>query len=770
MITFNNIFCENITYFLKTLCIKNDYFASIIKQEYMLSNQLDSLADINNPYYLNICGEYAPGQSMIKVTSIETGEVIDFTKSNLNRDAKTKFTYSVNNPKFDELLNRYPGQEHLILSIRYPAIETQLLPYTKDTTILMEKLIARENYSILTYDSSLFFNNEEFSMVERLTQTMKLIRDRYDIPSFTYEFYYPHLMWINIWSCLFLSFVTQRVCNLRTSKTIPSQIWEFLTSKGLSNYRNVLTEKQSLFLYRNIEYLLKNKGKQGNLSYLYDKLLNESGVALCSIVVMQNSKGSAEDCVPTPEAIQEIYNTYSFPSNNLGRGVDTIGEIIEEEYKVGLEPINSASVIASQTASFSKKPQTATMTNLIDIQGSFTKDYYLNLKLRFILDTTLSLISESVIKYNIEVQAPDSDIKVLLTTGDAVALMYYCAMIQNPQIVLFTTENIQSYIGVSFDCDGETMTLTVDNKGKYLGKYVGILEPIQIPTSTYVNYAFKENLTVSMIPTTFSFRNITYEMSKFLDAQTVVDYFKNTKKSFSTPTEFTDYLNASLVNLIKYYGEMYSTMDRVRNRAFYIALHSLLNPRDIKFELVNRFTTYKAWFTAYPDLGRIISGFKTRANPAELYSAFSIKILETFLTNSTSNTLEFSTKKYGKIKELLIQLCSYTIGFISSKSKSTERFIFKNKKMLTLTKSIHKSPFFIHLPLWNFSSGSRSDGKVEINNLISFNPDRTTSQFNSTLVINLDRKIEIGSDNASVTYIPKQNKIKYKGKFYVNNI
>jgi hypothetical protein len=101
-----------------------------------------------------------------------------------------------------------------------------------------------------------------------------MFRVRWDVREFSYEEYYPITQWAALWATLPVVIIGQRVANLKTSSTHSSHIWEYLTSNGLGDYRSVLTRDQELFLYKNIQYIIKNRGKDGTLSILADHLLN----------------------------------------------------------------------------------------------------------------------------------------------------------------------------------------------------------------------------------------------------------------------------------------------------------------------------------------------------------------------------------------------------------------------------------------------------------------------------------------------------------------
>ena len=86
--------------FLKTTTIKFEPLSIIVGES--LKNNIDYTIDTTttNYYYKRLMGEYIPGDELMYVTSIDTGEKILFSKENLKLHPKTAEIYKVPNIEY----------------------------------------------------------------------------------------------------------------------------------------------------------------------------------------------------------------------------------------------------------------------------------------------------------------------------------------------------------------------------------------------------------------------------------------------------------------------------------------------------------------------------------------------------------------------------------------------------------------------------------------------------------------------------------------------
>ena len=69
-------------------------------------------------------------------------------------------------------------------------------------------------------------------------------------------------------------------------------MWDYLNSKGLASYRGYLTDKQTWFLYKNIQFLFQHQGQQKALDILVDNILADFGLTLKSRTVVLDTTDS----------------------------------------------------------------------------------------------------------------------------------------------------------------------------------------------------------------------------------------------------------------------------------------------------------------------------------------------------------------------------------------------------------------------------------------------------------------------------------------------
>ena len=755
MITLQTTFIDNINMFLKTICIKNDYFAQSIKEEYMYKHQLDELDDIHNPYYLNICGELSPDQTPIKVVSIDTAKLIDFTKKNLKSNSKTKYSYRIGSNKYLELCKDYPNYVGIINSTLLPAIEEELLPYTDDTEKLMRELIDKKNYSLLAYDDTLLDENEKYSIINRIIDTLTMIRGRFDVSEFVYETNYAKAMWVSVAGILYLAIVTQRICNIKTDKALLSQVWEYLISHGLHDYRDLLSLKQSMFLYRNMQYILQNKGKQGNLKYLENSLLPETGILLRSKVVTQNSEDSIVNCRTIPEILSEEYDTYPTPNKSMNNGIESVDRIIQKEYMEGLEPIYNKSIVKTQTDILAKGGQTYLMTKLIELTEGNQYRYSINMHFRYMLDSIFARLSYGDLDYNVIVDTPDGSTSILLNISEAVALMYYCVMRINPQRVFLTEKNIKEFYNEYIYYHDKLILLTETNASKYINKYVDIRVPVTIPDSVYLKYAFKENLDESMIPNEFYYLGERHKTFDYIDKEKMITMFKKDEPVLDTDKRLITYLGKGIRNLLSYNDMMYSTFDRVKHEAEYVSLHSLLNESKVQLNLVPNYSDYETWFTSYPELGRAIRIINSKSDAGEIYNAYLKNIVASILGPSASKALRSALygNKFIELKELLTQLCSYTIAFLTTGANDNYSYLNINAKMFPSRVYKHTGMSYHQRPPWVVDFSSTGTDNVDMHMGIEPAPNRFVYHGIDVARKHLDRKMLVELNAISNTYM-----------------
>lgn len=262
---------------------------------------------------------------MMYVTSLDTGETIPFTLENLHSEfavaagydadsvhTKTLTAYKLPSRYYDLLCQRYPNQTDLIKAIVYPVAARD---YTEDELANYEqagvplptlserrrmRIAEAKNFEPLAYDDTLLEDNERSSIVSQFKATIDSICRRWDVKEYTFEENYAAAQWATIWSILPLALMAQRYANVKTPFVHSLNIWDYLTSKGLEEYKGYITTDQAVWLYKNIDYLDRHRGKQMVTNLLIDELLTEFNLNIeAKTVVLDTSKTLLADEVAT---------------------------------------------------------------------------------------------------------------------------------------------------------------------------------------------------------------------------------------------------------------------------------------------------------------------------------------------------------------------------------------------------------------------------------------------------------------------------------------
>lgn len=328
---------QEIVNFLRTVTIKNSYFADQIAASCVNVAYNGSLSAELNPYYLHLTGQYilkdpvtatvtdpntgvkftqtykdyqtttdnkgntitvsnkklyAYGfDEMMYVTSLDTKEEIPFTRENLHGcggntaiHKKTLEAYKVGGNYFNLLCEKYPKQVDLIKSIVYliPPKElssSEKAAYSSGTLdedyLRMRNAIDSKNFTLLQFDDTFLEDREKQSILDCVRAVLEMFRTRWCVNEYVFEENYANVLWAVLWSILPLAIAGQRYSNIRGPNAHSSHIWDYLTSHGLDSYRGYLSADQEAFLYKNIRYLRQHGGEHRILNILVDNLLAE---------------------------------------------------------------------------------------------------------------------------------------------------------------------------------------------------------------------------------------------------------------------------------------------------------------------------------------------------------------------------------------------------------------------------------------------------------------------------------------------------------------
>lgn len=239
---------------------------------------------------------------MMYVTSLDSGTEIPFTLENLHSEyatvdggvhSKTLEAYKIPGRYYELLCAKYPDQVDLIKAIIYPVKGTRAItaaeysaynisatPLPTTSQLRREFIMNADDYTLLQCDENLLEENERFDMLSYAKQTLAMIDRKWNVKEFYDEQNYPVVLWSMMWCLLRLALIQRRYSNIKTPFVHSSHVWDYLVSKGMESYKSYLTTKQTQFLYKNINYIIRNRGKQKATNILVDEFLSEAGLNL----------------------------------------------------------------------------------------------------------------------------------------------------------------------------------------------------------------------------------------------------------------------------------------------------------------------------------------------------------------------------------------------------------------------------------------------------------------------------------------------------------
>nr|DAQ06690.1 MAG TPA: hypothetical protein [Caudoviricetes sp.] len=637
---------------------------------------------------------YTQFDQLMYVTSLDTGDKILFSKENLhsteiNAHKKTLAAYRLPSRYYELLCEAYPSQVDLIKAIVYPVplftteIEEKESRYyaannglsNEQMTYLNEQIRAlkqkdlfhADNYALLQYDDTLLHINERGSLLERLRTFLDLVKVRYDVPRYAFEECYPLAFWGVLWSQMVLQLLAQRQANIRTPFAHPYHIWEYLESHGLRNYRGILSTTQEMFLYRNLRYILANRGKHRILNILIENILNESGIeAVTKSAVLDCSNAHDNDYVSTPKILTEPLDSDQIVS--LPSSTESISEILSKEYREGLEPELNDDVLKEQEDILSHLGTTYLPTKLIELSRTQFNPRFYDLFCAFVTQTLIAMccfkredgiqdvtqrLQYNDVTYRFTVDSNGTEL--VMSMGDMIALLYFTTLceLRDPRVV--------------------------DEDGNLLAEY-----DLPIPNSSclYVPFKFQKPEIPKKVTWHPYHRNPpavdedyieTYNINWFFDPEELMkDYISI--DSIHSQEEVADYIQTMFTMMKHHQTIAAGTGDLLTNKSIHTIYRAVLDPGIVKYQLLDdvSVTTYKDWFGRNKTLGTYIRAMQLQENFSEAAASLGTVLINQLLSGIDLKyaRVNIDDVTYKKLKQLVIKLCSYNIAFMDTATQS----------------------------------------------------------------------------------------------------
>ena len=406
-----NVYRKEVINFLQTVSIKFSLFAELSRIT-ALNNGIIIENDTENPYYLNLCGLYSSIDKPIYINTVETNEQVVLSKETLEEYPKTASIYRIPNKEYETLILNNQQKQGLIKSIIYPA---------KD----LDTVISARDLTILSYDSSLLETNERESLILAMTKFLDYVYNRWYVKDFNYEPAYAITFMGMLYSILPSVLLTQRIQNLRTSQVHSMHVWEYLDSKGLGQYKSILNQKQSLFLYRNIDYIYKNKGKKTNIEILAENLLRDLHVTLVGKTILQETETYGDECVSVPEFLSDSVVQRGNIEQIDEDQKESMADMLYRMYSEGYYPDYSVADSVKMTEKFGLTELNSIPTRLLEFEKNIIDNKYLCFLTEFLIDSLMYKWSKGKISFKIDFIDTNTRNEISLSVGDTILLLEY---------------------------------------------------------------------------------------------------------------------------------------------------------------------------------------------------------------------------------------------------------------------------------------------------------------------------------------------------------
>lgn len=422
-----SVYLESIFQLANTLVIKFDKTVESINEytEMLYPGSVNPGDPTTWKYYMNVSGEYHLTDEPMLITSLDTLEEIVFSKENLEIHRATKRAYTYGSRFYLELVANYPDQETLILGILYP--------------IDINKAINARNGEIIGYPNHLVESNE-YTLISRLQSWI----DGYIFRWVNDGFHIAHDLYYLTWQSVFYSLLPQTILSLRhemcrTNEVHSFHVWMYLASHGrLNKHKDILSKRQSLWLYRNILHIKKNLGRIDTFEFLTEHIMTARNIPLSgyeaehNLALMEYQIETPVD--PTsPESVLGLYPTIEFKRKTINniKSVDvldpiTLSQLLVKEDELakdnyGVRLLDEPSIKVQLENSLSNTVRTKALeSTLFDYTGS--SPYNLE---NILLNHWIFLSSEDVYKSFVTIENPKTGDVFNLSVKDAFVFGFY---------------------------------------------------------------------------------------------------------------------------------------------------------------------------------------------------------------------------------------------------------------------------------------------------------------------------------------------------------
>lgn len=617
-------YCSQVFTFCQSLAIK--YQPMVDAMNTVVVSRGGSV-DVSQPltwkYYLNLKGEYHPTDTVMRCVSFDTLEEIVFDTATLANHPATRHAYRIGTREHAALIARYPDNVEVVRGILCPVDPVAAL--------------AAQDLTLLGYGSGYLDEVEEDYIVAHVREFLAYVDDRWYFPFLQYEVYYPWVFWGQLFVLIAMRIFTARIEAIRTAYAHPWHMWEYLVSAGLGDYRDILEPRQARFLYRNIDYLLANRGKNDNIVVLVNNLLPELNVGLVAKTIRMRTDVAADDYRWKPEFVSELIPT-KYSNSVLNRPSENVEQITRRLYAAHVETSTAPDYVDGIYDRLARTSYNTLPTKLLEILPLSIDRKYAPYLQRMMLDMTFIMIATG--RYTPKIVWSDevSGTLVTLEGKTLLAWLSYCIFRSCGTVPRFLPTHHQPAVFVSFDA----------------------------ASASY--------------PPTISFRGHTYRTDALFNVDTFVSGFAYPPSTILEPLEFSDTVARLFTAVVRNIIMSRSENDSVRSYAMVQVSEMIMSTKAVDLSLAGSHL-YSDWFLQEGKaLAPFASLYDSRPEALTLYRAAVGKILSLIVpvTKDLKRFLYLATDDefYRRLKELFVQLCSYTVEYLDTSRQAPDWAFF----------------------------------------------------------------------------------------------
>lgn len=380
---------------------------------YLIAGLGEEAVDKTKPetwrYNMHLAGEYHPVDKPMYVKSMDTLDIIIFSKENLKYHKATAKYYQLGQRGFIELVAQFPMQETLIRGILNP--------------VPIQKVVSAHDFEILNYNKSLVEVNE-YSLITNLQNSILAFTDRWYNPQYAIvdELYYTTFL-ATLTGHLVRSVINLRLAACRTNEAHSYHVRNYLISKGVrEKYIDFLTLHQSLYLYRELPYLSRNLGQNEVFKELYDLLLTQRQIPLDDFVMTHELGDLLDNLRPTIRFKRINLNGVG----GVGKPVLTLDEILRKQDKLAPgNPVANFEQIEDIRRAMGHSLNSVLKTKVLEsamVDRSNSQAFNLSSTL---LEHWVWLVKNNYYKAVVSVQNPKTGEYLSFSAKEALVLMVY---------------------------------------------------------------------------------------------------------------------------------------------------------------------------------------------------------------------------------------------------------------------------------------------------------------------------------------------------------